>query len=191
MRLGGGIPQGLRSVVFDGSSGKVAARGEDIGACGGFYYPMYLLQQHVPPRVVASATSTGIGCGSLPLTLVQDAVMRPMIGASAALDVTNAPLAFAYLAIGTGTDMLNTYTLPLSLTSLGFDGCILRQNMDYEGAYPTVATGATSARATIPIPNDPVLLRQRIHFQAWAFAPGVNPAGITVSNMISWFIGEV
>ena len=64
-------------------------------------------------------------------------------------------------------------------------------NMDYEGAYPTVATGATSTRATIPIPNDPVLLRQSIHFQAWAFAPGANPAGITVSNMISWFIGEV
>jgi hypothetical protein len=123
--------------------------------------------------------------------LTQDSLLRPIIGASAALDVANAPLAFAYLAIGTGTDTLNTYTLPLSLGSLGFTGCVLRQNMDYEGAYPTVATGSTSTRATIPIPNDPALLRQFVHIQAWAFAPGVNPAGITVSNMISWFIGEV
>jgi hypothetical protein len=191
MRLGGGVPQGVRSVVFDRSTGKIAVRGEDIGSCGGFYYPMFLLQQYVPPRVVAAASSTGAGCGAPPLTLAQDAVRRPIIGASAVLDVSNAPLAFAYLAIGTGTDTLNTYTLPLSLGSLGFTGCVLRQNMDYEGAYPTVATGATSTRATIPIPNDPVLLRQSIHFQAWAFAPGANPAGITVSNMISWFIGEV
>jgi hypothetical protein len=115
----------------------------------------------------------------------------PIIGTAAALDVQNVPIGFAYLAIGTSATTLNSYSLPLLLTSLGFTGCYLRQNMDYEGAYPTSGISPTSTRALINLPLDPALLRQRVYIQAWAFAPGENPAEITVSNMIRWFIGEV
>jgi len=190
------LPAGSVAVVFDPSSGQPVVRHSVQQLCtvGGpptIYVGHMMARMQQIAQVTASATSTGTGCGVLPLRLVQDPVRRPIINTSAVLDVQNAPIGLAYLAIGTSRTTLNSYSLPLLLTPLGFTGCYLRQSMDYEGAYPTTPTGQASTRATIPIPNDPVLLRQSVYIQAWAFAPGENPADITVSNMISWFIGDM
>lgn len=197
MRAGpGDLPSGVVSASFDPSSGQPVIRHSIQQMCnvGGppTAYVNYMMSRMQPiAQVAAAATSSGVGCGSLPLALSQDPLRRPIINTSAVLDVQNAPIGLAYLAIGTSRTTLNSYSLPLLLTSLGFTGCYLRQSMDYEGAYPTSPTGPNATRATIAIPNDPVLLRQSVYLQAWAFAPGENPAEITVSNMISWFIGDM
>ena len=44
---------------------------------------------------------------------------------------------------------------------------------------------------SLAIPNVPSLLGAHLYIQAYAFAPGVNPLQIIISNGIDWMFGNV
>ncbi len=55
---------------------------------------------------------------------------------------------------------------------------------------PTAAVGSGYEYA-LQLPNQLTLLGLTVRLQAYAFAPGVNPAQKIVSNRLDWRIGDV
>jgi hypothetical protein len=67
-------------------------------------------------------------------------------------------------------------------------GCQMLQSTDVLG-QPTAATGPASASFGLPLPFQFSLIDVHVYLQAWAVAPGMNPANIIVSNGLDWLIG--
>ena len=100
------------------------------------------------------------------------------------------PAASAYAALGLSNLTIGAFPLPLDLSSYGLTGCLLWADAMFGAHWPTVPTGPGSAAFDFTIPNSSVLVGVTLFVQAWSPAPGVNPAGVVVSNGLEWQIGQ-
>lgn len=138
----------------------------------------------------AAATTFGTGCGTPPLTIPPNFEARPRIGQPAEVDIENAPLGFAFLAIGTAADWFGGFPLPIAFDGLGMPGCSMLHSADVHSSWFAPATEPTTATAVLPIPSQVSILGRRLYLQAWTLAPDANPAGVLLSNGLNWDFGD-
>jgi photosystem II stability/assembly factor-like uncharacterized protein len=136
------------------------------------------------------ASPFGAGCGSaLPPRLDVDPFAPARIGRPMRLvgSGIGAGQPFAWLLLGLSDQRWNGTPLPLSLASIGMDGCQLLVSVE-ASATAAIAAGGT-ATWSIPLPDDRVLLGAHLYFQVLAPDPGANPAGLGVSNALRATLG--
>jgi hypothetical protein len=138
----------------------------------------------------ATATPFGTGCGSPALTVAPAANSRPLLGATQVTDVTNVPAGGGLMALGLSRTALGPVALPLALDPFGLAGCTLYQDNLVPGV-PCTPTAAGAAQHRIAIPNDLDLAGAHVYLQAWAPAPGANPAGVVFSNAVDLLLGNM
>lgn len=134
------------------------------------------------------ASPYGAGCGVPPLSLQAVPLLPPRIGGTAGANVTQVPAGFAVMALGWNQQVLGPLPLPLSLAGMGMPGCQLLHSAEVFGLDAT--GGGTWSPFLLGIPDFPALIGQHIYLQAFALAPGVNPAGVVASNGLHWRIGR-
>ncbi len=142
------------------------------------------------PVTLASATAYGAGCGSPALGFVPDTNGRPVLGQVGSITIVNAPTSIAAVAVGWNNQSFGPFALPVPLAGIGMPGCDLLQSADILGVSTSPLTPSTLS-FSLAIPNVPSLLGSHVYLQAYAFAPGVNPLQIIISNGIDWLIGYV
>ncbi|MCA9677432.1 MAG: hypothetical protein KC464_20580, partial [Myxococcales bacterium] len=164
-----------RLVVFGGSDGVGLLSGTSINGA---------------PPVIATATAYGTGCGSPALGLEPDPANPPLIGSVARATIVDSPTPIAGVTLGWSNDFFGPFVLPVTLSGIGLTGCDLLHSAEVIGevAAPLTATTLTYGLA---LPDQPSLAGVHIFVQAYAFAPGANPAQIVMSNAIDWQIGDV
>lgn len=143
-----------------------------------------------PPGVLAAAAAYGNGCGTPALDFVPDANARPLLGQVARATIANAPTLAAGVALGFSDQAFGMLSLPLSLAGAGMAGCDLLQSADVLGLGATPQSASTLSFA-LAVPPQPSLLGSRVFLQAYALAPGVNPAQVIVSNGVAWSFGDL
>lgn len=136
-----------------------------------------------------TTTTFGAGCGSPALGLAPVANARPIINATAQVDLTNIPSSLAFVALGWSRTSIGPFALPLSMASWGMTACDLLQSSEFAAQSVTFTSSSTATFGT-PLPNIRGLIGLHIYLQAWAYAPGVNPGHTIVSNGIEWAIGN-
>lgn len=137
---------------------------------------------------LAGGTPFGTGCGAPPLALAGVLSAPPSLGSTAQAAITNAPSPVAFVALGVSNTTFGPFTLPVSLASIGMPGCNLLQSTEVVGES-TTPNGVGTASYNFAIPNNPALIGFHVYLQAWAWAPGANPANIIVSNGLDWQVG--
>lgn len=137
----------------------------------------------------AVALPFGNGCGSPPLSIQPVAGSGPTLNMTASASIENAPTPLTFVAVGWSNQYFGAFALPVSLVSIGMPGCELLQSTEIVGAFAP-STGPTTAAFSLPIPNVGGLIGAHVYGQAWAFAPGANPANIVISNGLDWRIGN-
>jgi len=142
------------------------------------------------PVTVASATAYGAGCGSPALGFVPDANGRPLLGQVASATIVNAPAPIAFVAMGLNDQTFGPFVFPLPLAGIGMPGCDLLQSTDILGLGVSLLTPATLSYS-LAIPNALGLIGMRLYMQAYAYAPGYNPAQIIISNGVEWLLGDI
>jgi hypothetical protein len=138
----------------------------------------------------SSQTIYGTGCGNPSPALSLDSV-APTIGSSVSASITNASLGIAFVAWGTSSSTWGTVPLPLALDPFGFEGCSLLQNGDLVLDAACTTTSWNTARHSLAIPCDYVLVGLHLYAQAWTLQPGFNTNGIVTSNAIAITIGDI
>lgn len=103
--------------------------------------------------------------------------------------ITNAPTPIGGCAIGFSNTFSFPVSLPFDLSSLGFTGCDLNQSNEIFGLPWTVSPGQDPQFAQA-IPALTSALGVHLFVQAYAFAPGENPAQVVVSNGLDWQLGN-
>ena len=142
------------------------------------------------PTALASATAYGAGCGSPALGFVPDTNGRPLLGQVAGATIVNAPTPVAAVAMGWSNQFYGAFALPVTLAGIGMPGCDLQQSADALGLGTSPLTPSTLS-FSLAIPSLPSLIGLHLYLQAYAFAPGVNPLQIIISNGIDWLLGNV
>jgi len=136
----------------------------------------------------AAATSFGTGCGSPPLMIAPAFHSWPRLGETLRTNVDRVPAGVAFMALGFSSVSSGGVPLPASLAAIGMPGCdLLIDAVDL--AQPCAAIGAYIAQHAILVPDVAALVGMHAFLQAWAPAPGVNAAGIVVSNGIALTVG--
>lgn len=133
-----------------------------------------------------SALAYGTSCGP-----ILAATVAPRVGQPMPLLVTNLPAntGLAGCAIGFSNTIYLGQPLPLLLDSYGATGCYLLQDLFLANATGLVLYGDAAA-ITIQVPANPALAGLHAYFQGWAFATGVNAAGVVFSGGIDVRIGQ-
>jgi len=134
-------------------------------------------------------SSIGVGCGSP--ALVSEGGNVPRLGATQVTRVLNVPGAFSAMSIGFSAASLGAFPLPLSMDGFGLTGCWLYHDAAYSVFDACSMPVAGNCQHSIVIPADLSLLGLRFYMQAWADAPGVNPAGIVMSNGLELVVGDL
>ncbi len=142
------------------------------------------------PAPVATTSVFGVGCGSPPLTIAPTPGSRPLLGGQQITGIGNLVGAPCFLAFGSSSSHAGAIALPLMLSHFGMVNCRLYHDLAF-ASEPCLMSGATTALHVLAIPLLPSLIGLRIHQQAWAAAPGVNPAGIVTSNAVELVLGNV
>jgi len=138
----------------------------------------------------ATATAYGTGCGSPALGFVPDASSRPVLGQAGSATITNVPTPLAGVAVGFSNQTAGTQPLPFALNGIGMPGCSLLQSANILGLGTSPLT-ATTRSFSVAIPSTPNLIGTHLYMQAYAFAPGVNPLQVIISNGIDWTFGDI
>ena len=131
----------------------------------------------------ATATAYGSGCGSPALGFAPDANGRPLLGQIGSATIFDMPTPVAGVAIG-----WSSLSVPLDV--IGMPGCTLLQSIDILGLGTSPLTASTHSFSLV-IPSVPSVIGIHLYMQAYAFAPGVNPMQIVISNGIDWLLGDV
>jgi hypothetical protein len=110
------------------------------------------------------------------------------IGTTCSVTITNLPPSspFGYLAVGQSRTTWAHGNLPMQLPSFGMPGCRTYTSVDQIFTIP--ASGGT-ATWTCNVPNLPSLVGQALYLQGISLDPGVNAAGLTMSNAATLVIG--
>jgi len=138
----------------------------------------------------ATANAYGSGCGSPALGFVPDPNGRPLLGQSGSATIVDAPTPLAAVALGWNNQFFSTLPLPLPLDVIGMPGCTLLQSTDILGLGTTPLTSSTCS-FSLAIPSATGLIGTHLYMQAYAFAPGVNPLQLVISNGIDWVFGDI
>jgi hypothetical protein len=113
-----------------------------------------------------------------------------MISATAQASLSNIPSSLAYITLGFSRTVFESFTLPLSLAPFGLPGCDLLVSRELP-SLPVTFTSASTATFSVPVPSSSSLIGLHVFLQGWAFAPGVNPGQVVVSNGLDWGIGNL
>lgn len=168
--------------AFSGRGGYDPVRGRFYDGFSGSAY--YFTDLHP-----ADYSVHAIGCSATmtPRIRLTKTWTRPWIGDTLSVDVNPCPQSFAVLATGFSDQASGATPLPIDLAGLGMPGCQLRVALD----HLSVGTGAAGTVSfQIPVPNDPSLVGVAFWQQAFALAPGVNPAGALLSDSMRGRIGK-
>lgn len=138
---------------------------------------------------VALAAIFGQACGTPPLLLQPAANSRPLLGTVARAVITNAPSSATLIAAGSSGGVLGPFALPLPLSGFGMTGCWLSQSAETLGLPVAPVAGGYEFAAAVP--SSVSLLNALVYLQAYALAPGQNPAGIIASNALVWRCGDL
>lgn len=171
------------AMAYDGQRGKTVMHGGNSNGliCGDAW--------EWDGRSSSTATTFGIGCGNPALTLSPVANSRPTINSTVSVSLANIPASLAFVTIGWSRTTYGPFTLPLTLAGYGLPSCDLLQSCEL-GAQPTASVGNGNATYSLALPNWSGLIGLRLNLQGWAPAPGVNQAGVIVSNGVEWGIGD-
>jgi hypothetical protein len=135
----------------------------------------------------ATATVYGSNCAQTGNTILSS---LPVIGSSASILITQAPSTVAFLMIGTSGTTFQGAPLPIDLGSFGLTGCQLLTSADVLGLpFSVVSPAIPLLRRDENIPNDLNLVGQQVFLQAFALAPGANPAQVLTSSGVEWTFG--
>lgn len=135
---------------------------------------------------LATITLAWSGCASnVRATLDAD---RAHVGQDSWLrfDVNGPPGWPLILLAGAASQQWNGAPLPIDLTAQGATGCLLLVAPQVV-AYLGVSLGPVVRKMTVP--NDPNLAGHPFDFQGVVLVPGVNPAGVLLSNSLRLRIG--
>jgi len=156
------------------------------GGNGSLFGDTWLLEV----SALSSSSVYGMGCGSPVLTFTPDANARPVMGQVASATIFDSPTSIAAVALGFSDSLWGQVALPTSLAGVGLPGCELLQSSEALGLGVSPLTPSTMS-FSLGVPDDLILLGTHAYIQAYAFAPGHNPAQIVVSNGIDWFFGSL
>jgi len=156
-----------------GTSTLIGAHGANVQFAKGFEITT------LPALTIAQVLISGTGCGGLTQTSG-----RPVLGTTFDLTANGIPAGSTL-----GFEIIGLPSGGIDLTGAGLTGCTLYV-LPILASLP-FATGATSAATTVTLPTDPSLLGGAIPVQAVVVAPGVNPAGIVLSNLATLVVGSV
>ena len=138
-------------------------------------------------RGEALATAFGAACTGLPASLAT-MTGAPTLGdphlVRATTTVAGAVAAFG--ALGLSNDQVAGMPLPLSLATYGAPGCDLWVSLD---AFVGIVLGPTAALWNEVIPSSGVLLGLPFYQQVVFAVPGVNSAGVLVTNALACVVG--
>jgi len=96
----------------------------------------------------------------------------------------------AFMCFGWSNRQVLNLSLPRLMDVFGLPGCWLLQSDDAV-TLPCAATGASSARFSLAIPNAQVFAGLRCFLQPWTPSPGLNPANAAVGNGIAVTVGSL
>ena len=183
-------PSGRRwpAMAYDAARGLVVL----FGGAPTVYTCSYNLADTwvAPAPTIASGTAYGAGCGSPPLGFVPDPNGRPVLGHSGRATIVNAPTSIAAVATGWSNQFFGPFALPMTLAGIGMPGCDLLQSADILGLGTSPLTPSTLS-FSLAIPSVPSLVGMHLYLQAYAFAPGVSPLQIIISNGVDWMLGNI
>lgn len=159
--------------------------GQGIQSLNDESWAMDRLRVDVDSLGSGSVGAYGTSCGP-----VLSAASAPRIGQTFALTLDNEPpgTVASNLAIGFSDQTLGAFTLPLPLDFLGFTGCVLLNDLAFDGALSMVRV-PLPARLGLPLPGDPSLVGLVFFAQGWSIAPGVNPGNAVFSGGLRVVIG--
>jgi hypothetical protein len=105
------------------------------------------------------------------MTLASAPASQPVLGSTFTANVAGIGNgAMAFMMVGGSITTFAGLPLPLDLGFLGLPGCLLYQDLGLEGAGATVATGATTASYSLPIPTSFAYTGVTVYLQAWSTA---------------------
>lgn len=138
-------------------------------------------------RGEALVTEFGAACTGLPASLAAT-TGAPTLGDPHLVRATTTVggVVAAFGVLGFANDEVAGQSLPLTLAPYGAPGCELWVGFD---AFVGLALGPTAALWNEAIPNDGALLGLPFYQQVALAAPGVNAAGLLVSNALACVIG--
>jgi hypothetical protein len=141
-------------------------------------------------RTRAAVTAYGTGCAGTNGTPLLAAAGVPTLGGSYRLDLTSARAQSASVFfLGLSRTGWIGLTLPLSLTALGAPGCTLLASGELSFTAVTGATGTASL--SIPVPNDPALIDQRLHHQVLVADVPANALHLVFTRGLEALIGDL
>lgn len=122
------------------------------------------------------------------LTLTNRLGSVPRLGATFDAELRNIPATAqsALMALGASNQFIGNFPLPIGLDFLGFTGCWLYQ--DSLAIVPAIL-GSGIAIWSVSIPLSAELASTHVYIQGVIVVPGINPAGVTVSNGGDLLIG--
>jgi hypothetical protein len=129
------------------------------------------------------ANWSGEGCGVKTIPLVGET--SPRIGQPFTVRIGIEPNWPTLLLTGASNLVSSLGPLPLDLSPVGATGCTLRVSPDL--ALPV---DPQTGRATLHVPNDPALVAALFYQQTLMAVPGVNRAGLLLSNALTVLIGN-
>jgi len=140
---------------------------------------------------VARFSTIGLGCpgtaGSPALESADGS--RPLLGATLSLRATRlSPGTAAAGLVGASDTHWLHLGLPIDLSPIGMQGCVLRTSVDV--VHPLLNLGGEASWA-LPIPNEPSLLDATFHVQAFALDHAATPLGAVLSNGASARVGSL
>lgn len=141
--------------------------------------------------VLAEHASYGQGCGNPAARFAPDPYFggRPFVGGSLTMLGTDLPASQPVVhCIGGSDAQWGAFTLPFDLAPIGAPGCALLASPDVLEARGLGSASGT-LRFTFRIPDQLSLAGVRFFHQLVGLAPGLNPAGLIVSDAGAATIG--
>lgn len=178
-------PMSRHASAYDAQQGHVVILGQAIQG-GSYTTNMWANVAAGPP---SQATTFGSGCGTPALQLSPAAQGAPIIGGIGRADILNAPTSIGAMSIGWNNSTYGPFVLPVTLASIGMDGCDLLISADVMG-LPLIPIASNELQFQQPLPNNQSLLGTTIYLQAYVLAPGENELQLVVSNGLAWTLGN-
>ena len=141
-------------------------------------------------HTIGSITAVGAGCGGLqvPTLLVSGLPEIAMPMSVIATNLHAATPQLGWFANGLSSTTWSGASLPVDMTPLGVEGCLLRVSLDYTESI--VSTFGVAGRS-YTMPNDPGLVGQHLYFQYFGFSPSATTTlGLVGSNMVDVLLGN-
>jgi hypothetical protein len=196
------LPLGVSYVGLDGGSYHTVARRSDgtLAAWGDNRWSQLRLPEFGPGVSVThhvaglrfsvalfdsgGFNTLGDGCRGIASPRLQPAAL-PRVGQTLAVKLVGSSFDPALLFTGVSNLVSALGPLPIDLSPLGLTDCRLRVSTEF-----TSPMHPPGRLASLAIPNDPALVGAFLYQQALQLSPGVNPAGLLLSEAATALIGN-